>query len=66
METITITEAHAVVFGSDGLGSETIINLLKLEVLKLPNRSVKGKTGKDIGWLVHKDAKITQDFRYEP
>ncbi|MBE90463.1 MAG: hypothetical protein CMM76_13615 [Rhodospirillaceae bacterium] len=66
METITITEAHVVVFGADGMGSETIINLLKHEVLDLPEESAKGKTGKDIGWLVHKDAKITEDFRHEP
>lgn len=65
METITITEAHAVVFGPDGLGSETIVNLLKLEVLDIPEKSVKGKTGADIGWDVHKDAKITEDLRHE-
>jgi len=65
METITITEAHVVVFGSDGLGSETIINMLKNKVFELPEHSVKGKTGADIGWVAHPDAKITEDFRYE-
>ena len=43
METITITEAHAVVFGPDGLGSETIVNLLKLEVLDIPKSYLKSQ-----------------------
>ncbi|HIE84029.1 MAG TPA: hypothetical protein EYQ00_09390 [Dehalococcoidia bacterium] len=65
METITITDAHAVAWGPDGLGSQTIINLLQLKVLKLPKRSTKGKTGADIGWVAHKDAVITEDYRNE-
>jgi len=65
METNTITPAYAVVYGPDGFGSKTIINLLQLEVLKLPKRSTKGKTGEDIGWTAHKDAVITEDYRHE-
>jgi len=65
METITITDAYAVAWGPDGLGSKTIINLLQLKVLKLPKRSAKGKTGADIGWAAHKDAVITEDHRDE-
>ena len=65
METITITEAHAVVWGPDTVGGRCIINLLALKVLDVPYHSVKGKTGGDIGWTAHKDTKITEDFRYE-
>ena len=65
METIIIYEAHAVAYGPDGFGSKTIINLLETGVLKLPKRSVAGKTGADIGWTAHKDAVITEDYRHE-
>jgi|ETNmetMinimDraft_8_1059916.scaffolds.fasta_scaffold167951_2 hypothetical protein len=65
METIVITPKTAVAYGPDGHGSKTIINLLMLDVLKLPKRSVKGKTGADIGWTAHKDAIITEDYRHE-
>ena len=65
METITITDAHAVVYAPDELGGRCIINLLNLGVLKIPVHSVKGKTGADIGWAAHKDAKITEDYRHE-
>ena len=65
METIIITEAHAVAYGPDGHGSKTIVNLLTLDVLKLPKKSARGKTGADIGWTAHKDAVITEDYRHE-
>jgi hypothetical protein len=62
-ETITLTDAHAVAWGPDGLGSKTIINFLQLKVLKLPKKNAEGKTGADIGWIAHKDAVITADYR---
>ena len=65
METITITDAHAVVYAPDESGGRCIINLLNLGVLKIPVHSVKGKTGADIGLAVHRDAKITEDYRHE-
>ncbi len=65
METITITEAHAVAYAPDEFGSKSIVNLLELGVLRLPMHSVKGKTGEDIGWTAYKDARITEDYRYE-
>ena len=63
--TITIFDAHAVAYGPDDFGSKTIINLLEVGVLKLPKRSVVGKTGADIKWTAHKDAVVTEDYRYE-
>ena len=63
--TITIFEAHAVAYGQDDFGSKTIINLLEVGVLKLPKQSVVGKTGADIRWTAHKDARITEDYRHE-
>jgi len=65
METITITGVHAVAWGPDGHGSKTIINLLPTSALKLPKRTAVGKTGADIRWTAHKDAVITEDYRYE-
>ena len=65
METITLTDAHAVAWGSDGFGSKTIINLLPIGVLKIPKRSAVGKTGADIKWSAHKDAVVTEDYRNE-
>ena len=65
METITITDAHAVAWGPDEFGSKTIINLLPLDVLKLPKRSAVGKTGADIKWTAHKIAVVTEDYRNE-
>jgi|TARA_R110001583_G_scaffold21333_5_gene81036 hypothetical protein len=61
--TITIFDAHAVVYGPDDFGSKTIVNLLEIGVLKLSKKSVEGKTGADIGWTAYKDAVITEDYR---
>jgi hypothetical protein len=65
METITITEVHAVAWGSDEFGGKTIINLLPIKVLKIPKRSAVGKTGADIKWTAHENALITEDYRWE-
>ncbi|HIK67366.1 MAG TPA: hypothetical protein EYF95_05300 [Flavobacteriales bacterium] len=65
METITLTAAYAVAWGPDEFGSKTIINLLSIEVLKIPKRSAVGKTGADIRWLAHENAVITEDYRDE-
>ena len=63
METITLTNTHAVLWSPDAFGGQTMTNYIQLEVLKLPKRSAKGKTGADVGWTAHKDAVITEDYR---
>lgn len=65
METITLTEAFAVVYAPDDFGSKTIINMLPISLLSIPQRLAVGKTGKDIKWSAHKDAVVTEDYRNE-
>ena len=65
METITLTDAHAVVWTKNEDGSETITNMLPIRALRTPLHSMKGRKGADILWNDHKDAEITEDMRYE-
>jgi len=66
MNTITLTDAHAVLWATNEDGSKTIINMLPLSVLSTPLHSMKGRKGADILWAAHKDAEITEDLRHEP
>lgn len=65
METITLTEAHAVVWIQNEDGSETIVNMLPITALRTPLHCMKGRKGADILWAAHKEAEITEDLRYE-
>ena len=66
METITLTDAHAVAYIENEDGSQSIIGLMPLHILKTPLHSMKGRTGADIRWAAYREAKITEDYRYEP
>ena len=65
METITLTDAHAVVWGKNEDGSESIIDILPISVLRTPYHSMKGRKGADILWVAYENVEITEDMRYE-
>ena len=65
MEIITLTNTHAVLWSPDSFGGHSMTNYVKLEILKIPKRNAKGKTGADIGWTACKNAVITEDYRNE-
>jgi hypothetical protein len=65
MITLSINDEYATAWVANDDGSQSLVGVLETKALRLPKRSVAGKTGAEIKWIAYKDSVVTVDYRHE-